>query len=167
MNRLVRQQIPMLNHLIIIILYRRCHCTAIPSNSTPYSSFMSILSKSAVGSQDDVSLVRILASKTGDNNAHGVNRSTSEDNPSDDRNEASKWLEQAAVLLNHQWPRGGSTDAYKEKVINEQPQLSNRDLPIFYDNDDDSDDDFSSSSSSFYGLPSSYLLIQNGNDCIG
>ncbi|KAL3938446.1 MAG: hypothetical protein SGBAC_006643 [Bacillariaceae sp.] len=124
---------------------------------------MSILSKSAVGSQDDVSLVRILASKTGDNNAHGVNRSTSEDNPSDDSNEASKWLEQAAVLLNHQWPRGGSTDAYKEKVINEQPQLSNRDLPIFYDNDDD----FSSSSSSFYGLPSSYLLIQNGNDCIG
>mmetsp|Transcript_33238 Transcript_33238/g.80354 ORF Transcript_33238/g.80354 Transcript_33238/m.80354 type:complete len:537 (-) Transcript_33238:910-2520(-) len=105
--------------------------------------------------------------------ANGIDQPFEPHDDDDDDNEATtannitKWLEQAAELLNHQWPRGGSANFYKEKVINEQPPLSNRQQQP-NDDDDDDNDDSSRISAFFCGLPSSYVLIQNETkDCIG
>lgn len=100
---------------------------------------MTVLSSSVLGSIDDVSLVRICKESV----------KASDDESSD---AASKWLHEGAQLLNFQWPKGGSVEAYKEKIINEA-SLSSRIQP------DDS-------SNTFYALPSSYLLIHQ-NECIG
>ncbi|CAJ1929955.1 unnamed protein product [Cylindrotheca closterium] len=131
---------------------------------------MPVVSSSIVGAHDDVSLIRINSStRNGSINSSTRNGSndvkssaTKADEYTDDDsnkeaacNNSSNWLRQAAELLNSQWPKGGSVDAYKDKCINEHP-ISNR----------QQSDDESSSPSVFYGLPSSYLLIHE-NECIG
>ena len=58
---------------------------------------------------------------------------------------ATEWVDQAAQILNEQWPLGGPINAYKEKIVQ----------------------DFNNDPNKFYGLPCSYLLIENEKTCIG
>ena len=58
---------------------------------------------------------------------------------------ATEWVDQAAQILNEQWPRGGPINAYKEKIVQ----------------------DFNNDQNKFYGLPCSYLLIEYEKTCIG
>lgn len=58
---------------------------------------------------------------------------------------ANKWLNQAANLLTLQWPRGGTADTYRKKTIYE----------------------FGRGKNGFYGLPCSYLLVDQNENCVG
>ena len=96
---------------------------------------------SVIGSSNGLSLVRVTYGK---NNDCQDCRSSSPRHQ-EDIDLSTKFVNQAADMLNMQWPSGGPTSTYKEKIIQEGS---------------------GNNSSHFYALPCSYLLIQNEN-CIG
>jgi N-acetylglutamate synthase-like GNAT family acetyltransferase len=90
-----------------------------------------MLTTSNAGSLKGLSLVRILNESTGLPIAASGN--------------ANSWLFQAADMLCTQWPLGGDSKSYREKIVYE----------------------FGSGVNELYGLPCSYLLVDECDKCIG
>ena len=101
------------------------------------SIFHSVIGSSSKG----LSLIRVTYGKN--NDRQGCSNSSPRQ---EDIFLLTKFVDQAAKMLTTQWPRGGPTSTYKEKIMQK---------------------DSSNNFSSCYALPCSYLLIENNENCIG